>query len=155
MRAAPTSPHSRQTGATAVEFALVLLIFLTFLLAITDFSRMLYTWNAANEATRAGARYAAVCDDTASQAQVLAKMKALLPQINSISLVWEDELGNTSCTTSTCVGVTVTIVGMNYQWISPIAGVAKLARVPIPGPVFKTYLTREIMGQDPNSSAIC
>jgi Flp pilus assembly protein TadG len=51
---------SSQLGATAVEFALVLIIFLTFVLGITDFSRMLYTWNAANEATRAGARYAVV-----------------------------------------------------------------------------------------------
>lgn len=139
----------KQAGATAVEFALVLLIFLTFLLAVTDFSRMLYTWNAATEATRAGARYAAVCDDMANEARVLARMQALLPQITNINLVWEDELGNTSCTPATCVGVTVTIVGINYQWISPIAGLAMLA--PIPMPTFKTYLTREIMGQDPNS----
>lgn len=143
----------KQRGATAVEFALVLLIFLTFLLAITDFSRMLYTWNAANEATRAGARFAAVCDDTASQAQVLAKMQTVLPQITNISLVWEDELGNTSCTPATCVGVTVTVVGLTYRWISPIAGLATLA--PLPMPTFRTYLTREIMRQDPNSGTIC
>ena len=61
------APKSRQAGSTAVEFALVLLVFLTFLLGITDFSRMLYTWNAATEATRAGARYAVVCDDTATK----------------------------------------------------------------------------------------
>lgn len=139
---------SRQSGSTAVEFALVLLIFLTFLLAITDFSRMLFTWNAANEATRAGARYAAVCDDKSNKAAVLARMQALLPQISDINLVWEDDKGN-SCTSATCVGVTVTIVGLNYQWISPIAGLAALA--PIPMPTFKTFLTREIMGQDPNS----
>lgn len=140
---------SRQHGSTAVEFALVLLIFLTFLLAVTDFSRMLYTWNAANEATRAGARYAAVCDPTTNQAQVLAKMQTILPQISNISMVWEDEFGNTSCTTGTCVGVTVTIVNLKYRWISPIAGLAGLA--PMNMPTFKTYLTREIMGQDPNS----
>jgi Flp pilus assembly protein TadG len=151
-----SAPRSRQGGATAVEFALVLLIFLTFLLAITDFSRMLYTWNAANEATRAGARYAAVCDDRANQARVLAKMQAMLPQITNINMVWEDSAGNTSCTPATCVGVTVTIVGLNYQWISPIAGLARLAAMPMP--TFRTYLTREIMGQDPNSysgAAIC
>lgn len=147
------APLCRQRGATAVEFALVLLIFLTFLLAVTDFSRMLYTWNAANEATRAGARYAAVCDDTASQAQVLSKMQSVLPAITNISLVWEDELGNSSCTPQTCIGVTVTIVGLNYRWISPIAGMAALT--PIPMPTFRTYLTREIMRQDPNSGTIC
>ena len=145
---------SRQSGATAVEFALVLLIFLTFLLAVTDFSRMLYTWNAANEATRAGgARYAAVCDDTFNQAAVLARMQALVPEISSINVVWEDALGNTSCTPATCVGVTVTIVGMRYKWISPIAGLGGLA--PLQMPTFKTYLVREIMRQDPNSAVIC
>jgi len=140
---------SRQAGATAVEFALVLLIFLTFLLAITDFSRMLFTWNAATEATRAGARYAVVCDDTGNQAQVLAKMQALLPQISNINMAWTPA----GCTHATCEGVTVTIVGLNYQWISPIAGLTALA--PIPMPTFRTFLTREIMGQDPNNATIC
>jgi hypothetical protein len=140
-----------QSGATIIEFALVMIIFLTFVLGITDFSRMLYTWNAANEATRSGARYAVVCDDIDQKAKVLARMQELLPQISDISLVWEDEAGN-SCSPATCVGVTLTIVGLNYQWISPIAGAAT-ALSPIPMPTFKTYLTREIMGQDPNSYA--
>lgn len=150
-------PKSRQSGSTAVEFALVLLIFLTFVLAITDFGRMLYTWNAATEATRAGARYAAVCDDNdpSRKAQVLAKMQALLPQITDIDLAWEDKDGNSGCKSATCVGVTVTIVGMNYQWISPIAGLAKLAPKAIPAPTFRTYLVREIMRKDFHSEANC
>jgi Flp pilus assembly protein TadG len=142
-----------QRGSTAVEFALVFLIFLTFLLAVTDFGRMLYTWHAATEATRAGARYAAVCDDTANQAAVLARMQNILPQIQNITLVWEDELGNTSCTPATCMGVTVTVTGLQYKWISPIVGLAGVA--PMAMPTFKTFLTREIMRQDPNSPTIC
>jgi Flp pilus assembly protein TadG len=145
--------RSTQKGSTAVEFALVLHMFLTFLLAVTDFSRMLYTWNAAAEATRAGARYAAVCDDTFNQAAVLARMQTLLPQISNINIRWEDDLGNTSCTSATCTGVTVSIVGLQYRWISPIAGLAALA--PMTMPTFRTYLPREIMGQDPNSPTIC
>jgi len=144
----------RQRGATAVEFALVFLIFMTFLLAVTDFGRMLFMWNAATEATRAGARYAVVCDDTANKAAVLTRMQRMVPQISDIDLVWEDELGTTgSCNSSTCAGVTVSIVGLNYQWISPILGVAKLA--PFTMPQFKTFLPREIMRQDPNSATIC
>jgi hypothetical protein len=143
-------PHRiRQAGATIVEFALVLLIFLTFLLAITDYSRMLFTWNAATEATRAGARYAVVCDDTFNQAAVLARMQRMLPQITSINLAWTPA----GCTHANCEGVTVTIVGLNYRWISPVAGLA--ARLPIPMPTFQTFLTREMMRQDPNSAAIC
>jgi hypothetical protein len=139
----------RQSGATAVEFALVLVIFLTFLLGITDFSRMLFTWNAANEATRAGARYAVVCDDTGNSAQVLSKMQVLLPQIQSINLAWVPA----SCNAATCEGVTLTITNLDYQWISPIAGLAKLPAIRMPS--FSTYLSREVMRQDPNSPAIC
>jgi Flp pilus assembly protein TadG len=139
-----------QWGATMIEFALVLLIFLTFLLGILDFSRMLFTWNAANEATRAGARYAVVCDDKARAAEVLAKMQALLPQIETIDLAWSP----VGCTPQTCEGVTVTISGLNYQWISPIAGLV-VPRAAIAMPTFSTFLPREVMRQDPNSDAIC
>ena len=138
-----------QSGATTIEFALVLIIFLTFLLGITDFSRMLFTWNAANEATRAGARFAVVCDNTGNKTQVLAKMRALLPQIGDINLAWNPA----GCTAATCEGVTVTITSLDYQWISPIAGSARLAAIRMP--LFSTYLPREIMRQDPNSGAIC
>lgn len=141
--------NTRQSGATTVEFALSLLLFFTFLLGIMDFSRMLFTWSAANEATRAGARFAVVCDDTSSQAQVLAKMQALLPQISTISVAWAPA----ACTAATCTGVTVSITGLNYQWISPIAGLASMAAIPMP--TFSTFLPREIMRQDPNSGAIC
>ncbi len=138
-----------QRGATAVEFALVLLLFFTFMLGILDFSRMLYTWSAANEATRAGARYAAVCDSTANEAQVLAKMRALLPEIQSIDIAWNPP----SCDPTTCEGLRVSIENLNYRWISPIAGIARLADIPMPG--FSTYLTREAMGQDPRSGNVC
>jgi Flp pilus assembly protein TadG len=138
-----------QSGATTVEFALSLVIFLTFLLGIADFGRMLFTWNAANEATRAGARYAVVCDDTTASAAVLARMQQLLPQITAINTAWIPS----GCTASTCQGVTVTITGLNYQWISPIAGMA--ARAAVSMPTFSTFLPREMMRQDPNSASIC
>jgi Flp pilus assembly protein TadG len=137
------------SGAVTIEFALGLLIFLTFMLGITDFARMLFTWNAANEATRAGARYAVVCDGTGNQAQVLAKMQAMLPQIASIDVAWAPA----GCTPESCEGVTVSITNLDYQWISPIAGLA--GRAPIPMPGFSTYLPREIMRQDPHSGEIC
>jgi Flp pilus assembly protein TadG len=141
--------NKRQSGATAIEFALVLIIFLTFLLGITDFSRMLFTWNAANEATRLGARYAVVCDDTRNSVQVLSKMQALLPQIQSIDLAWVP----INCNAATCEGVTLTITNLDYQWISPIAGLARLPAIRMPS--FSTFLSREVMRQDPNSPAIC
>lgn len=138
----------RMAGATTVEFALGLLVFLMLFLGILDFARMLFTWNAANEATRAGARYAVVCDDTSQQALVLAQMQALLPQITTVSVAWSPA----GCTAATCEGVTVGITGLNYQWISPIVGVAAPV---IPMPSFSTFLPREVMRKDPHSPTIC
>jgi Flp pilus assembly protein TadG len=132
----------KQSGSTVVEFALVLIVFFTFFLGITDFARMLFTWGAANEASRYGARFAAICDDTANKAKVLARMKAVLPQIGDINLAWNP----VGCTSATCEGVTVTVTGLNYQWITPIAGGAVFAAIPMP--TFSTYLPREIMKQD-------
>ena len=133
---------SKQSGSTVVEFALVLIVFLMFFLGITDFARMLFTWGAANEASRNGARFAAICDDTGNKAKVLARMRGILPQIGDINLAWIPA----SCTAATCEGVTVTITSLNYQWISPIAGRGLMAAIPMP--TFSTYLPREIMKQD-------
>jgi len=145
---------TKQSGATVVEFALVLIFFLTVFLGIMDFARMLWTWNAANEATRWGARVSVVCDKGATA--VLTDMKKFLPQLvaANVQINWYDAAGNISatCDHTNCAGVNVTITGLNYQWISPI-GFANHAAIPMPG--FSTYLPREIMGQDPNSGAVC
>ena len=138
----------RQGGATVVEFALVLLTFLMFLFAILDFSRLLFTWNAAAEATRAGARFAAVCDDTARKDEVLAKMRMMLPEIGDISLTWEPA----GCDNISCEGVTVRITDLDFQWISPLVGAVGPTFVL---PSYQTYLPREIMRRDTNSDMIC
>ena len=148
---------TKQSGATVVEFALVLIIFLTFFLGILDIARMLWTWNAANEATRWGARVAVVCNKDAPK--VLERMQYFLPQLTAanVQIDWYDAAGaiNASCDHTNCAGVNVRIIDLNYQWISPIGfgNLANGGRIPMPG--FSTYLPREIMGQDPNSSAVC
>lgn len=145
----PLASLRAQTGATAVEFALVLTLFLTFFLALLDASRMLYTWNAASEAARAGARFAVVCDDSTRADLVRARVQALLPQAGTVSVQWQP----TGCDPSRCTGVTVALTKLDYQWISPIAGLAALA--PIRMPEFSSYLPRERMRQDTHSTAFC
>jgi len=146
--------RTRHAGATTVEFALVLMLFLTFMLGILDFARMLWTWNAAAEATRWGARAAVVCDRDATV--VLSNMQKFLPQLTAenVTIDWYDAAGNVSasCTSANCSAVNVSIVDLDYQWISPI-GFGTRGAIPMPG--FSTYLPREIMGQDPNSAAVC
>lgn len=146
--------HGMQQGATTVEFALILIFYLTFLLGVLDMSRLLWTWNAASEATRWGARVAVVCDRDASA--VLTKMKTFLPQLteDNVEVEWYDGAGNVSasCTFADCQGVNVRIVNFDYQWLAPL-GFGRLAPWPMPG--FSTYLPREIMGQDPGSASVC
>lgn len=48
--------HHRQAGATAVEFAIVAMLFLTLLLGILEFGRLFYVANTLQEVTRRAAR---------------------------------------------------------------------------------------------------
>jgi hypothetical protein len=137
-----------ERGATTIELALVLVLFFMFLLGVLDFSRMLFTWNAATEAARLGARYAVVCADTGNPAQVLDKMRKMVPEIGGAALAWEPA----GCDAANCAAVTITITGLNFRWISPIAGVVMPAMVL---PPFRTRLPREMMRQDANTPLIC
>jgi Flp pilus assembly protein TadG len=137
-----------QRGATTIELAFVLVTFFMFLLGVLDFSRMLFTWNAATEAARLGARYAVVCATTSSQALALTKMRAMVPEIGGATLAWEPA----GCDTTSCEAVTVTITGLNLHWLSPVTGLVLPVRAL---PSFSTRFPREMMGQDPNNSVIC
>ena len=63
------SSKARQRGTTAVEFAIVGLVSFTILFGAIEVSRLLFTANMLEEATRRGARMAVVCevDDPAIQ----------------------------------------------------------------------------------------
>ena len=137
--------NTRQSGATTVEFALVMLLFLPIVFGIMDFARLLYMWNTANEVAREGARYAVVCADPSSNTRVLAKMQALMPDITAtnITVAWEP-LG---CTAATCEAVRVSLTGLKFQWVSPLPGSVGMAAWAFPG--FSTYLTREMMTYNP------
>jgi Flp pilus assembly protein TadG len=51
----------KQRGAAMVEFALIALLFFVILFGIIEFARAMFVYNALVEATRRGARVAAVC----------------------------------------------------------------------------------------------
>lgn len=141
------------SGATLVEFALALVIFLTFFLGVVDVSRLLWTWGAANEATRWGARLAVVCPR--DSAIVLARMQQWLPQLKATQLQvdWYSRNGlDPACTASNCTAVNVRLTELDYLWLSPIGWTA--GRV-FPMPAFSTFLPRESMGLDVGSSSVC
>jgi Flp pilus assembly protein TadG len=134
---------ARQQGVATVEFGLIAIVFFTLLLSIADFGRILYTWNAANEATRWGARIAVVCNKL-SPDQVRSKMKAMVPQLTNANIVinWYNPEGtlDNSCDSASCKGVEVSITGFTVQPISPLMNLVMPAV-----PSFKTYLPRESM----------
>lgn len=146
---------NHQKGATAVEFALVAAIFLTVLLGIMDFGRILFTWNAVAEATRVGARVSVVCDNKDRYApQVLAKMQKFVPMTAAnLKIDWYqgDSIDN-GCDSTNCTGVAVSITGLTIQPVSPLTWIG-FSSLAVPG--FSTYLPREIMGQDPDSGSVC
>jgi Flp pilus assembly protein TadG len=140
----PTFRHpAKQQGAAIVEFAFVAVVLFTVLLAIMDFGRILFAWNAATEATRWGARVAVVCDKL-SPDQIRDKMKRILPQLTNANIVinYYNPEGtiNNSCDATNCKGVEVSITGLSVQPISPFMSLV-MPQVP----PFQTYLPRESM----------
>jgi Flp pilus assembly protein TadG len=128
-----------------VEFALVAVVFFMLLLGIMDFGRMLFTWNAAAEATRWGARVAVVCDQNSNQIRAL--MKRILPELTDANIVITyndgynpDGTPNTLCDKSTCKGVEVRLANFTFTPVSPFMNFG-LTTVP----PFSTYLVRESM----------
>jgi Flp pilus assembly protein TadG len=132
---------SRQRGAAAVEFAMIAIVFLTVVLAIIDFGRWLYTINAAAEATRWGARIAAVCDPCTSKAMIRNKMQAFLPGLTDgqLQLAYlRADLSDAGCSTTDSAFVSVALNGYTVSavtWVLPAGG--------LPIPAFQTRLPRE------------
>lgn len=126
----------KQRGVAAVEFALIATMLFTLLIGIMEFSRVLYYWNTATEATRLGARLAIVCDQDATA--VKTKMQTMLGILNSsnVSVEYIDKDGN-SCDPDSCRSVTVSISGLTVSTLIP------LIPLNIEMPPFSTTLPRE------------
>lgn len=60
LRARITAFGRQESGASLVEFGVVILIFLFLMFAIIDMGRLAYTWSSAQKATQLAARIAAV-----------------------------------------------------------------------------------------------
>jgi Flp pilus assembly protein TadG len=128
--------QARERGATAVEFAIVVAIFLMMMLGMMEMGRVLYYWNAATEATRLGARVAAVCDvDDSAVKTRMQDILGLLPTA-SISVVYEPS----GCDLNTCTSVTVSVLAG-----TPVATYIPFVPLALTLPAFSTTLPRESM----------
>jgi Flp pilus assembly protein TadG len=111
-----------QRGVAAVEFAIVASIFFTMLLGAVEMGRLLWTWNAATEATRLGARIAIVCDVNTSEAMIEAHMRtrlATLKDENVVITYLNPPLADNSCDSGNCKAVNVRLTGYTHDTIIP------------------------------------
>ncbi|WP_444633623.1 TadE/TadG family type IV pilus assembly protein [Cupriavidus oxalaticus] len=136
--------HRCQRGVAAVEFALVAGIFFTLLIGIVEFSRVLFYWNTAGEATRLGARLAAVCDYKAPG--IYKQMRQLMPLLSDANIdISYEPSSPTQCdpdaatARKTCESVTVRVVDVNVATVIPIVPIS------LTMPPFTTTLPRESM----------
>jgi Flp pilus assembly pilin Flp len=130
-----------QRGAAAVEFALATGLVCVLLLAGVETGRLLWTWNAAVEATRHGARLAVVCDrdDSAVVQGVTARVPGV--QAAQVRVRWLDEDGQEgACTVADCHAVRVELSGVVHRAYVPVPALQAIALPP-----FATTLRREAM----------
>lgn len=128
-----------QSGAAMVEFALVAMIFIMIALAIMEFGRWMFTLNAASEATRWGARLAAVC--SLDEPTIKEKMQSILPVTAAQIAISYSPAG---CMAANCQMVEVRLVDVHFNPLFPFMSAG------VPVPPFTTTLTRELMNSAGN-----
>lgn len=140
MNAPHSSSRPGQQGVAAVEFAIVAALFFMMLFGAMEMGRLLWTWNAAAEATRLGARMAVVCD--LNDPSIIDRMRERLPALQASNVQIEYLNPGSpvnSCSAATCKSVRVTLAGYTHVPIIPFAALS------IPIPPFQTTLPREFM----------
>jgi Flp pilus assembly protein TadG len=128
-----------------VEFAIVSGLFFVVLLGTIEMGRLLWTWNAAAEATRLGARMAVVCD--VNDPHIIARMRQRLPAlaVGNITLQYIPA----GCNAQTCQSVRVALTGYTHQPIIPMPLIGG-TNLSIPIPPFQTTLPKEYMNSTGN-----
>jgi hypothetical protein len=129
-----------QNGLYLIEFALVSGAFFLTIFVIIDMAKVFYLLNAASEATRHGARVAAVCDYNDPQIKT-----SMVDRIGSANLaVGQIDVNYlpVGCSKASCQTITVSLTGVS---ISTILGFSFNV------PDFVTTLPRESMTSANNS----
>jgi hypothetical protein len=113
---------------------------------VIEMGRLLWTWNAAVEATRLGARIAVVCDmyDPDIRARMMQRLPALKASNITISYLNPPAAENT-CSAANCKAVRVSLTGYTHDTVIPLAPLS------ITLPPFSTTLRKEYMDSAGNS----
>lgn len=134
-----------QAGVATVEFALSFMVFWLAFTAVVEFSRLMFVWGTAAEATQMAGRLASICEIGTTQEERIrnhvAKLVTASGQVNLTGRT--DWLKFTyfpsGCTKSTCTQVEVGLHDIPAQlWLPLPATTVKL-------PEFRTRQPRETM----------
>lgn len=139
--------RAQARGMAAVELAMVIVPFMVLVMAVPELCKLVWAWNAANEATHVGARTAAVCDLDAPG--IKKRMLKVMPWLedSQISVTYERP-GTAACTAAGATACLVARVAVsNYQ---QTLNIPLLPAVTVPMPPFETTLPREIMDSSNN-----
>lgn len=137
----------RQRGVSTVEFALVGGFALMLLFGCIEIGRLLFVWNTLDEATRAGARVAAVTPLGASDAAnaVLVYNPFILGlKPSHVTVRYLDSAYVTTANPDLVRYVEVAISGYSHSMFIP------LITKTLTAPAFKTTLPVESLGFDPD-----
>jgi Flp pilus assembly protein TadG len=146
----PLAPHRPpQRGVAAVEFALVSSVLVMLLMGVIEMGRMLWTWNAAVESTRLGARLAAVCDiDRSTGAPIKSRMREMLPALANGNIVIDymnpADTVDATCTNDNCKAVRVQLSNFSHSAIIPFVPLT------VTLPSFATIVRKEFMSSTGN-----
>lgn len=134
-----------QRGTAAVEFALVASLLCLLVLGAMEMGRLLWTWNAAVEATRYGARLAVVCDmnDSHIKSRMIGRLPTLTTSNITVTYLNPPNAANT-CTAVDCKAVTVALTGYTHHAIIPFSPLT------LTMPAFATTLRKEYMSSASN-----
>ena len=140
--------QSSERGATLVEFAIALTVFLTAMFAVMEFGRALWVHNALTDAARRGARYAALHSsaDTDAVKNVVVYgdpaggSQPVVPNLTpaQVTVTYTDFALNKGT-------ATVSVTGYQFQFVVPLIGTT------ITMPNYTTTLTGENAGFIPEN----
>ena len=140
--------HRSQRGTTVVEFAVVGLVFFTVLFALIDLSRLFWNLAALDEATRRGARVAAVCPVNDPYIAQTALFSGLIPGLETQHIRVEYlNIDGTAVNPTTAAGYGsvryVRVAIQNFELQTFIPGLTSV----LPTPRFVTTIPSESLGR--------
>ena len=137
-----------QQGTTTVEFAVIGLLLFTVIFALIDLSRLFWNMAALDEATRRGARVAAVCPVNDPYVEQTALFAGLIPTLGTqhISLQYLDEDGVAVTDPAVADYGDIRYVRVSIQDFQLQTFIPGLQTV-ITMPAFETTIPRESLGR--------